>query len=90
MGSQRTAEPRSVEIKSPVEAKTVTASDRHIVCHAIAYTANVQMAGQCGQLEAIAHADCPACDGEGAIWNNADPTSGQFVPCDRPTAIGDA
>lgn len=25
--------------------------------------------------------DCPLCDGFGRIWNNADPTSGQFVAC---------
>ena len=26
--------------------------------------------------------ECPDCDGEGEIWNNADPTSGQSVECD--------
>ena len=26
---------------------------------------------------------CEQCDGEGRIWNNADPTSGQWVECDR-------
>lgn len=26
--------------------------------------------------------ECPDCDGEGVIWNNADPTSGQCVDCD--------
>jgi hypothetical protein len=25
--------------------------------------------------------DCPHCDGFGRCWNNADPTSGQFVAC---------
>ena len=25
---------------------------------------------------------CEDCDGYGRIWNNADPTSGQWVPCD--------
>lgn len=26
--------------------------------------------------------ECPDCDGDGRIWNNADPTSGQVVDCD--------
>jgi hypothetical protein len=26
---------------------------------------------------------CEQCHGEGVIWNNADPTSGQWVDCDR-------
>ena len=26
--------------------------------------------------------ECTDCDGEGRIWNNADPTSGQYVDCD--------
>lgn len=26
---------------------------------------------------------CEHCDGEGRVWNNADPTSGQWVECDR-------
>lgn len=26
--------------------------------------------------------DCEACDGFGICWNNADPTSGQFVACE--------
>lgn len=26
--------------------------------------------------------ECTQCDGEGIIWNNADPTSGQSVDCD--------
>jgi hypothetical protein len=25
---------------------------------------------------------CEACDGEGNVWNNADPTSGQRVDCE--------
>lgn len=25
---------------------------------------------------------CENCDGFGCVWNNADPTSGQMVPCD--------
>ena len=25
--------------------------------------------------------ECQDCDGEGVIWNNADPTSGQSVQC---------
>lgn len=25
---------------------------------------------------------CTACDGEGRVWNNADPTSGQFHECE--------
>jgi hypothetical protein len=29
--------------------------------------------------------ECPHCDGDGKIWNNADPTSGQFVECQRCT-----
>lgn len=28
------------------------------------------------------HTGCPDCDGDGRIWNNADPTSGQWVECD--------
>lgn len=28
------------------------------------------------------HNLCSTCDGYGRIWNNADPTSGQCVPCD--------
>lgn len=27
--------------------------------------------------------DCWDCDGFGVCWNNADPTSGQWVPCDQ-------
>ena len=26
--------------------------------------------------------NCEQCDEDGRIWNNADPTSGQWVPCD--------
>lgn len=26
--------------------------------------------------------DCPSCDGGGTVWNNADPTSGQWAPCE--------
>ncbi len=26
--------------------------------------------------------ECPDCEGEGRIWNNADPTSGQCAACD--------
>jgi len=26
---------------------------------------------------------CQHCDGEGKVWNNADPTSGQYVECDK-------
>lgn len=26
--------------------------------------------------------ECPDCDGFGRIWNNADPTSGQWCACD--------
>jgi hypothetical protein len=26
--------------------------------------------------------ECDYCDGDGRIWNNADPTSGQWVECD--------
>lgn len=26
--------------------------------------------------------ECDQCDGYGRIWNNADPTSGQFHECD--------
>ena len=26
--------------------------------------------------------ECRDCDGEGVIWNNADPTSGQSVACE--------
>jgi len=26
---------------------------------------------------------CDHCDGDGRIWNNADPTSGQWVECDQ-------
>jgi len=26
--------------------------------------------------------DCPDCDGFGRVWNNADPTSGQWHPCE--------
>ena len=26
--------------------------------------------------------NCDQCDEDGRIWNNADPTSGQWVPCD--------
>lgn len=25
--------------------------------------------------------DCDGCDGLGVVWNNADPLSGQWVPC---------
>lgn len=27
--------------------------------------------------------ECTACEGEGIIWNNADPTSGQSCQCDE-------
>lgn len=26
--------------------------------------------------------ECENCDGYGKVWNNADQTSGQWVPCD--------
>lgn len=32
--------------------------------------------------------ECPDCDGEGRIWNNADPTSGQSVDCDTCDGTG--
>lgn len=31
---------------------------------------------------ALDDGECPDCDGNGRIWNNADPTSGQWVDCD--------
>ena len=27
------------------------------------------------------HDDCIYCEGDGRLWNNADPTSGQWIPC---------
>lgn len=32
--------------------------------------------------------ECTDCDGEGIIWNNADPTSGQSVQCDHCFGAG--
>jgi DnaJ-class molecular chaperone len=32
--------------------------------------------------------ECPDCDGEGRIWNNCDPTSGQSVDCDACNGKG--
>jgi hypothetical protein len=29
------------------------------------------------------HEECDSCDGRGIIWNNADPTSGQWMECDK-------
>ena len=31
---------------------------------------------------AMGETECHDCEGEGRIWNNADPTSGQSVDCD--------
>ena len=27
------------------------------------------------------HEECDLCDGQGVSWNNADPTSGQWIEC---------
>ena len=32
--------------------------------------------------------ECHECEGEGVIWNNADPTSGQSVICDECNGVG--
>lgn len=36
----------------------------------------------------IPEIECPDCDGEGRIWNNADPTSGQSVDCEECRGTG--
>lgn len=33
---------------------------------------------------------CPTCEGEGTIWNNADPTSGQGFDCEDCGGTGEA
>lgn len=34
-------------------------------------------------------ARCTECDGEGRIWNNADPTSGQSADCEHCSGSGE-
>lgn len=38
----------------------------------------------------IHHEVCEECEGTGKIYNNADPTSGQWVECEYLTAINEA
>lgn len=33
------------------------------------------------EIDAWSEESCLACEGDGLCWNNADPTSGQCVPC---------
>ena len=35
-----------------------------------------------GKPSKVGHEECEVCDGEGVIYNNADPTSGQWIECD--------
>lgn len=43
---------------------------------------------ECGPQPCACYSEeCRACDGEGIIWNNADPTSGQW--CDCPDCHGE-
>ena len=34
------------------------------------------------EIDAWISEHCENCDGEGKVWNNADPTSGQWLPCE--------
>jgi hypothetical protein len=36
------------------------------------------------EIACEAEPGCPDCEGEGRVWNNADRTSGQWVPCTCP------
>jgi len=48
-----------------------------------AFHDEIERADHLDNLAPWEESECPVCDGHGRIWNNADPTSGQWVPCDE-------